>query len=139
MGKGKGFKPKVPKRTEEDILFKSPITVILGGKKYEIELLVIRKAREWRKKMAKLFATFPAYAAVNTDKPKKFAEAMKGMLAEMPDQMADLFFEYAHNLPREEIEDTATEVELAEAISKLMSVAFPLLRSLTSSLEQLAR
>lgn len=139
MGKGKGFKPKAPKRTEEDIIFKSPITVILGGKKYEIELLVIRKAREWRKKMAKLFATFPKYASANTDNPEEFADAMEGMLAEMPDQMADLFFEYAHNLDREEIENTATEVELAEAISKLMSVAFPLLKSLTSSMEQLAR
>lgn len=137
MAKGKGFKPA--KRTEEDKLFKAPLIVILGGKEYEIKLLVIRKARTWRKKLAKLLSTFPKYADVSTDNPKEFAESMKVLLAEMPDEMADLFFEYAHELNREEIEDTATEVELADAISKLMSVAFPLLQSLTGSLERLAR
>lgn len=126
-------------RTEEDKLLKAPLVVILGGKEYQIELLVIKDAREWRKKAAKVLSYIPKYANVSTDDAEGFAGAMSAMLVEMPDEMTNLFFEYAKNLDRDEIEATATEAELAKAIEAVMEVAFPLLRSMTSAWGKLAQ
>jgi len=123
-------------RTEEDKVFKSPITVILGGKEYNIPLLVIKDAREWRKRAASLFGRLPAYAKTTTDDATGFDHAITAMLVDMPDQTTDLFFAYAKTLNREEIESTATEVELAKAIEQVMAVAFPLLGSLAGALKR---
>ena len=129
----------VQPRTEEQKLTKAPITVMLGGKEYEIKPLVIRDAREWRKKLASLLSQLPAYVNITTDNPEGFAQAMNAMVGGMPDQMADLFFAYAKDLPRDEIEASATEVELGEAFNVLMGVAFPLLKSLTGAMAKVAQ
>ena len=40
-------------RTEEEKLCKAAIVVVLGGKEYQIEPLVIRDSRVWRGQVAK--------------------------------------------------------------------------------------
>jgi len=121
------------KRTEAEKVVRASIVVMLAGKEHEIAPLVIRDAREWRKKAVKVLSGVTQYASISTDDPKGFANAINVMLVEMPDEMTNLFFDYAKNLDREEIEATATEAELAKAIEEVMEVAFPLLRSMTSS------
>jgi len=126
-------------RTEEDKLLRASITVILGGMEHAILPLVIKDAREWRKKLSKLIGRLPSYANTTTDDPKGFEVAVEAMLVSMPDEMADLFFGYAKNLSRDDIEAVATEAELAKAIEAVMAVAFPLVGSLTGVLGKLAR
>ncbi|KKM15257.1 hypothetical protein LCGC14_1697960, partial [marine sediment metagenome] len=46
--------PKVPVRSEEDKLAKATIPMVFGGKTYEVQPLVVRDSREWRKKLAKV-------------------------------------------------------------------------------------
>lgn len=133
---------KVPEkigRTEDEKLSRSPVKVILGGKEYEIKPLVIEKAREWRKKLAVLFNKFPALANVTSDDAKGFEAAMNTVIGSLPDEMVDLFFAYAVDLNRKEIEVIANEIEIAQAFEAIMEIALPLVHSLTVAMKRLAR
>ncbi len=116
-------------RTEEQKVTQAPITVILGGKEYGIKPLVIRDSREWRAKVIKLIAPLPQVVNTKTDTPEEFGQALTEMLVTMPDQVIDLFFEYAKDLNQKEIEGEATDAEMVEAFSKVIEVAFPLAES----------
>jgi len=126
-------------RTEEDKIVQSGITVILGGKEYSIAPLVIKESREWRKKVVGLISEMPKYAEVTTDTPDEFGDALNAILVAMPDKVADLFFKYAVNLNREEIETEATDAELAKAFEQVIEIAFPLAQSLTQTMKHLSQ
>jgi len=126
-------------RTEEDKIVQSGITVILGGKEYSIAPLVIKESREWRKKVVGLISEMPKYAEVTTDTPDEFGDALNAILVAMPDKVADLFFKYAVNLNREEIEANATDAELAKAFEQVIEIAFPLAQSLTQTMKHLSQ
>ena len=126
-------------RTEEEKLVQAPIEVTLGGEVYKVSLLVIRDSREWRKKIISLIAPLPGMLATNTEDPDKFSDVLTTMMVTMPDQVADLFFEYAKDLDRETIEANATDNELAKAFEKVVEVAFPLVESLPKVMGRLAR
>ena len=116
-------------RTEEDKLTQAPIVVILGGKEHNIAPLVIRDSREWRKKVISLIAPLPGLSKVTTDDMDSFEEALKTLLVTMPDQVIELFFDYAKDLSQEEIELVATDAEMAKAFEEVVAVAFPLAQS----------
>ena len=116
-------------RIEDDIVAQASIEVALGGKKYSIAPLVIRDSRIWRKKVIGLIAPLPGYTKVTTDDMEGFEQALTALLVTMPDQVIDLFFDYASDLEREEIEAVATDAELAKAFKEVIAVAFPLAQS----------
>ena len=116
-------------RSEDEKLTQAPITVILGRKEYGIAPLVIRDSREWRKKVITLIAPLPGLTTVKTRDMKKFEEALTTLVVTMPDQVIELFFEYAKDLDREDIEGKATDAELAQAFKEVVAVAFPLAQS----------
>lgn len=124
-------------RSEEDKLCQAGIKVILGGKEYSIPPLVIRESREWRGKVIKLIAPLPEYANVTIDEAEKFEKVLSLMLVDMPDQVLNLFFEYAKGLNREEIENTATDEELTQAFNEVVKIAFPLARALPEAMTQI--
>ena len=117
-------------RTEEEKVARAPLLVKLGGKEYPITPLVIRDARIWRQKVVNVLTSLPDYINATTDSPDDFNAALKALLVTMQDTTLDLFFEYAKDLPRDEIEKTTTEEEIAEAFSRVIEIAFPLSRSL---------
>lgn len=125
-------------RTEEQKIF-GEIIVIFGGNEYEVEPLVIRDSRKWRADLVKHLGSLPAYAQVTSDKPEEFKDALTAMLVTMPDVVIDLFFQYAKNLNREEIEYIATDEEMAKAFEQVVQLAFPLARSLVGAMENLSR
>jgi len=127
------------KRTEEDKIVQAGIEVILGGEKYTIHPLVIRDSREWRKSVVDLIATLPKYTEVTTDTPGDFRDALDALLVAVPDSVANLFFQYAKNLNKEEIEASATDAELAKAFEQVVEIAFPLVQSLTKTMARLAK
>ncbi len=126
-------------RTEEDKILQSGIKVILGGQEYGIRPLVIKESREWRKKVIGLIAPLPQYAKVDTDSPEEFEKALTTLLVAMPDQVIDLFFDYAKDLPREEIEGKATDAEMAKAFEEVIKIAFPLAESLPKAMMRLSQ
>ena len=124
-------------RTEEEIVARAPIEVILGGKKYGIAPLVIRDSREWRKKVIALIAPLPELVGITTDDTEGFMEALTQLLVTMPDQVLDLFFNYAKDLNREEIEGVATDAELRDAFAEVMKIAFPLAEALPAAMTRI--
>lgn len=84
---------------------RAPIVVTFAGKEYEIPF---RDSREWRKKVIALMARI----TVTNTADLRIASALA-------DQVMDLFFEYAKNLNREEIETVATGAEVAKALGEV--------------------
>lgn len=125
-------------RTEDEKITQGPITVVLGGKEHKVKLLVIKDSRQWRAEVVKLLATLPQYITVTTDDPEAFGGAMNAMISSMPDTVIDLFFKYAKDLNQEEMEAVASDAEVAAAFEKVVSVAFPLVGSLTTLTEKLS-
>jgi len=121
-------------RTEEDKIVQAPLKVILGGREYEIRPLVIKDSREWRAKVVKLLAPLPQYTKATSDKPDQFMEALNAIMVTMPDQVCDLFFDYARELDREAIEAIATDAEVAKGFEQVIEVAFPLSQSMVTAL-----
>ena len=120
----------VQERTEEQKVFQEPIKVILGGREFDVKPLTIKYSRPWRKKVIDLVATLPKYAQANTNKPDEFEQAIKVLMVESQDTIIDLFFEYARELNRDEVEEIATEAEIAIAFQVVMNLAFPLSETL---------
>lgn len=116
-------------RTEEQKVAQAPIVVVLGGKEYQVAPLVIRDARIWRAKVIKLIAPVPQLVSTKIDTPDDFSKHLTEMLVAIPDQVIDVFFEYAKDLDREEIESIATERDMAQAFLEVVKVAFPLAES----------
>ncbi len=113
-------------RTEEDILTQAGIKVTLGGIEYDIAPLVIRDSREWRKKVVALVAPVAQIAGTSSDTPDAFEQALTSLLVTMPDKVIDLFFEYAKDLNREDIESVTTDAEMSQAFKEVIAFAFPL-------------
>ena len=129
--------PVKGKRTEEEILTQTGgIRVRLGGKEYILPPLVIRKAKLFRQHIAELSSELAKLAQVSSDNPEQFEAGIKTIMLTMPDKVLDLFFEYADNLDRETIENTATEAELADAFGEVMKQAFPLSVGLVKGLSK---
>lgn len=124
-------------RTEEEKLTQAGFEVILGGRKYKIAPLVIRDSREWRKKVIALIAPLPTLAETSLDTPEGFEQALSSMLLEMPNEVIDLFFEYAKDLNRSKIESVTTDEEMAKAFMEVVAFAFPLAGSPAEVLRRL--
>ncbi len=119
--------PETPEgRTEEDKIFQTPITVILGGEEVWIKPLPMALSREWRKKAAPFRAELIAIQAVNTDDPVAFEQAFRSLMLERLDEAIDIFFAYAKDLARDEIEAVADDQEFGKAWEKVCEYAFPL-------------
>jgi len=126
-------------RTEDEIITQAGIKVILGGCEYEVRPLVIRESREWRKKVIKLIAPLPQYAKTSIEDTEAFEQALTTLLVAMPDEVIELFFAYAKDLNRVEIEDSATDAEIQEAFRKVVEIAFPLAESLPEVMKRLSQ
>ncbi len=125
-------------RTEEDKITQAGFSVILGGKEYEVRPLCILDSRVWRKEVATLLGKLPKYAQANTDNPDEFQAAIDGIMVATPDEVVDLFFSYAKDLPREKIEAVATDKEVSNAFTEVVKLAFPLVTGLGKAMESLA-
>ncbi len=128
-------------RTEEEKVSRAPIVVVLGGKEFKVAPLVIRDSRGWRKKVVELMAPLPELVKTTMDEndPAAFGKVLTEMLVSMPDQVIGLFFDYAKDLDRDEIEGIATDAEIAKAFEEVIKVAFPLAESLPKAMARLSQ
>ena len=138
LGKVEEVPGRLGNRTEEQILLQEPFQVTLAGKPVTIKLLPIRPAAEWRKKFVPLLTGFFELGDISSDDPEAFAEGLIQYLSTKPDELLDLFFAYAVDLDREDIETTATEWEVAAALGQIVDacIAPPLLKTLAGTLEK---
>ncbi len=125
------------KRTEEEVITQAGVEVVLGGVAKEVKPLVIRESREWRKKLVTLMSQLPALANVTTETPEAFADVLQTVVITMSEEVIDLFFAYAKDLPRDKIEATATEAELEVAFQEVLTLAFPLGKAMPNALKRM--
>ena len=118
-------------RTEEQIVAQAPILVYFGGIEHQVKPLIIKEAREWRRKLAEMMGQISPAVNATTDNPEQFQEGINSLFVSMPDTIIDLVFEYAKDLPRDAVEAVATDEEMAKAFESILEVAFPLARSVT--------
>lgn len=118
--------PAKEDRTEEDKLLQTPIAVTLGGVEVWIKPLPMSLSREWRKKAAPFRAALITLQATDTDDPVAFEGAWRSLMLERLDEAIELFFGYAKDLNREEIEAVADDQEFGKAWEKVCKYAFPL-------------
>ena len=126
------------KRSEDDKITQAPIMVSFGGKQYEIKPLVIKESREWRRQFAEVLKNLPLFVNV-ADTTEHFQKVINGMFMDVPDKVIDLIFAYAKDLPRDEIEAVATDVEMSVAFESILEVAFPLSRSMVGATAKLSQ
>ena len=126
-------------RTEEQILSQAPVIVHFGGKEYNVKLLNIKDARAWRAKLSEMMGKVSPAVNTSTDTPEQFQNAINTLLIEIPDIITDLVFDYARDLPKDEIEPIATDAEMALAFEGILEVAFPLAKSVTGITGKLSR
>lgn len=113
-------------RTEEDKITQTPAKVILGGKEYEIKPLSIKYSLPWAKKMAQMLIKFIPLAAVKSDDGDAFTGAINEIIVVSPEQLVEMFFEYARDLDRKQIEDSATSIEIINAFEAVLEFERPL-------------
>lgn len=127
-------------RTEEEKVARAPIEVILGGNKYNIAPLVMEDSLPWKKRVAQSFTGLPKLLGITMDKPDQFQEGLMYLMVEGPEQVIDLFFDYARELDKTEIGHIATEAEIAVAFGKVVEYAFgPLAESQLNLLKRLSQ
>jgi hypothetical protein len=116
-------------RTDEDALLMAPIKMTLGEKEYDVPLLRRRAACEWRKgfwqHVVGIFDHLKVEA--NPERVNAFASSLAFIFLQFPERIADIVYSYAgDSLSREEIDETATEEQMAQAFQKIVKVAvFP--------------
>jgi hypothetical protein len=121
------------KRSESDILAKAPLKVKLGDKEYQIPVLTVLKAREWRVKLnTELGELTSSFSIVGSADANAMSRGLTFALIQFPEKVAELVFAYAgETLNANEVLDVATEEQLAAAFSAIMGVAFPFLPQLS--------
>jgi len=137
-------------RTEEQILTRAPIAIVLGGTEYKIPVLTIAKAIDWRQKLIRTAEdiTRPLMRPIKEPlwkrawnllcfwRPRQnpidaiFAGLGTAFIA-FPEKVVRLIFEYAPELPQKKIMETATEEEMFVAFSTIVSVVNPLQRQIS--------
>jgi hypothetical protein len=113
-------------RTEEDKLVQSPVKVILGGKEYLIKPLPIKYSLPWVKKVIPLIADAIGMSNITSDDAQAFAGALNEVMISRPEQLCELFFEYARELDKAEIEEVASSREIVTAFEEVLAFERPL-------------
>jgi hypothetical protein len=120
-------------RSESEKLMQVPVKVFLGGKEYEIKPLPIKYSVPWVRKVVDLLKVVPRYTTTTTDSPEAFEKAITAIMSDSPATIIDLFFEYARDLKREEIELVATSAEIVTAFEEVVELERPLLGALAKA------
>jgi len=117
------------KRTTTKKVLASTVDVVLGGVTYKVKPLAIRAAAAWLDKYEEYMRDLLAYQSmeVKSFSSADFTEGFREIMCSAPMRMTELLFEYAPDLPRETILDTATPLEIQTALQEVLCLANPLL------------
>jgi len=128
------------KRSDSDILRKI-LKLTFGDKEYEVPVLRMAAAAEWRKKFFEMTRDVASDLPANFDEQSAdlksaISRGVFGALIEFPNKIPDLVFSYAPSLPKEEILEAAYDSDFKDAFQAIWGVAFaPFLSSLGMILE----
>jgi len=116
------------------------MTFTIGGQPIKVKLLHMAEAAAWREEFSKAFGGIALMGEVTSENPTEYNSAIHTILVTMPGKVIDLFFLYAKDLKREEVEKVAYDYEIAEAFKVISKVSFtPLAGSLVQTIEGLSQ
>ena len=129
-------------RAESDVLLKE-LRLTFGDKEYTVPVLRMRQAAKWRQQFFERTQEISAamiienHMLLEQDKLNKaVGRSLMGALLQFPEQIPDLVFSYAPDLPKEEVMEAAYDQQFTRAFSQIWQVAFaPFLSSLGTVLE----
>jgi hypothetical protein len=108
------------------------ITVTMGGEDYEIAALNMKASRTWRENFAQPLEKLIAAMRLSTEVELNDMAGVAQILALFQDTLlhsvdlaVDALFAYAPHLPRETIEDNATDAEAMVAFVEVLKLAYP--------------
>jgi hypothetical protein len=122
--------PKI-ERSEEDQMFMLPSKVRLGEMDYEIRPLPMRKSAEWRAKFTEEVHALGEHMKGDAASMDKFVGGLKFAFLKFPAKISEMVFSYAPDLPREVIENEASDEQMASAFSVVLQISFPYAAHLT--------
>lgn len=122
--------PKV-ERSEQDQMFMLPSKVRLGETEYEIRPLPMRKAAEWRSKFTDEVQAISEHMKGDATGVDKFVGGLKFAFLKFPAKISDMVFSYAPSLPREVVENEASDEQMAAAFGVVLQISFPYAAHLT--------
>lgn len=112
-------------RNEEDVLLKKPVEVLLCGETYPIHPLLWKDSPAFRKRCGELFGRAQSLGGVDPGGEKGRARVMEFMVGDLLDDAVELLFAYSPELPREKILESATLIEMTNAITEVFDLFFP--------------
>ena len=119
-------------RTEMQKIIMEPIEVNLGDKTYPIKPLPIKQAIPWLKKVVDLLIGSISLSQIKANDTETMQSAMQKIMIDNPGLIVDLVFDYAKNLNREEIENTASSAQLMKAFEQCLEFEKPFLMGMTT-------
>jgi len=119
-------------RTEMEKLIQQPVEIILGGGKYTISPLPIKHSIPWVKKLLKLYTASISLNELEIKEPADVGKVILQALAESPEQLVELFWEYAKNLDRVKLEEIASSSEIMAAFQEVLEFEKPFLSGMTA-------
>lgn len=110
-------------RTEDQMLSREPLKLLLAGKEHQIPILSRRKARAWREQLAEKMKEMGTVGVS--------LSAMGTAFVAFPDKVAELVGAYSPEKITNEVLEDSTDEELLLAFSAMVSVSFPFARLLS--------
>jgi len=127
-------------RTETEKVLQTPIKVGLGVKEFEIKPLPVKYALPWCGKVVGLLKDIPAYAEkIDKNDLASLGDVLQCLMAGNPALIVDLFFEYARDIDRSEIEEVATSAEIVAGFEGVLSLELPLLGSVGRTIKAISQ
>lgn len=124
------FMPEtVPTRSAADILA-GRVRVTLGGTTHDLPVLPRGPSKRWLEQLDARFATLAAQLSEAADTP-----AIMGLLVTETDALYDMLLSYDQSgvLPsRDEIDETATDAQILQAVLEVWRAVHPLVDSVTA-------
>lgn len=128
----------IAKRSESDMLAQAPIKLRLGNKEYEVPILSNKKAAAWREKLyaalGPLVAGFDFSNVDITANQQHVSHLMSQKLSQeliaYPQRLAELLFDFAPSLPKDDImgedpELCASDEQICLAFAQCAEVGYP--------------
>jgi len=119
-------------RTETDKILQSPVTVKLGGQDYEIKPLPIKYSAPWVGKIVNLLGEASVLGKITPETPDLWKEAFTTLIATGPAQIIELFWEYARDLDKTQLEEVATSAEIMAAFEEVLTFELPLFKGMSA-------
>jgi hypothetical protein len=118
-------------RTEAQILAKEPLTLKFGTADYQVKILGFKKAEAWRKHAVDTVKSIVAVHRTECDSNDAFTHGLAFFFLQFPQKMLDLILFYAGDeIPRQAVEDEATDEQISVAFGQIIAIAFPFTKEL---------